>query len=133
MIRQNDIIVIVNILRRVTKVVKLSPFIFAIAYIISMIGYIFCSDDVAILLDQLFYTSPLVVIMNIILSYSLRMCNWHRFQCLLPMFHLIPLFIDECIYELSEISLYVNCVSIILLCIFSLVNAYFVFIHNPKS
>lgn len=131
MVDNKDIIAIVKILRKITVIVKLNPFIFALAYITTMIGYIFFSDSIATLCDQLFYTSPIVVIMNFILSYSLKLCNWHRLECALPIFPLIPLFIDECIYPMSEIALYTNCVTILLLTILSLINAYFVFI-KPK-
>lgn len=136
MVDSKDIIAVIDIARNVTKVVKFTPFVFAIAYIATMIGYIFCDDATATLLDQLCYTSPLVVIMNFRLSYALKLCKWHRLECALPMFPLIPLFIDECIYPLSEVALYVNCISILMLTILSLINAYFVFRkpkpHNPR-
>lgn len=94
MVESKDIIAIIEIARKVTSVAKFSPFVFAVAYIITMICYIFCDDATATLLDQLCYTSPLVVIMNFRLSYSLKLCKWHRLECALPMFPLIPLVID---------------------------------------
>ena len=132
MVESKDIIAIIEIARKVTSVVKFSPFVFAIAYIITMICYIFCDDATATLLDQLCYTSPLVVIMNFRLSYSLKLCKWHRLECALPMFPLIPLVIDYYIYPISRFGAVVNGISILTLIILSLVNAYFVF-RRPRT
>jgi hypothetical protein len=131
MVESKDIIAIIEIARKVTSVAKFSPFVFAVAYIITMICYIFCDDATATLLDQLCYTSPLVVIMNFRLSYSLKLCKWHRLECSLPMFPLIPLVIDYYIYPISRFGAIVNGISILTLIILSLVNAYFVF-RKPK-
>lgn len=132
MVESKDIIAIIEIARKVTSVVKFSPFVFAVAYIITMICYIFCDDATATLLDQLCYTSPLVVIMNFRLSYSLKLCKWHRLECALPMFPLIPLVIDYYIYPISRFGAIVNGISILTLIILSLVNAYFVF-RRPRT
>ena len=132
MVESKDIIAIIEIARKVTSVAKFSPFVFAIAYIITMICYIFCDDATATLLDQLCYTSPLVVIMNFRLSYSLKLCKWHRLECALPMFPLIPLVIDYYIYPISRFGAIVNGISILSLIILSLVNAYFVF-RRPRT
>lgn len=131
MVESKDIIAIIEIARKVTSVTKFSPFVFAVAYIITMICYIFCDDATATLLDQLCYTSPLVVIMNFRLSYSLKLCKWHRLECALPMFPLIPLVIDYYIYPISRFGAIVNGISILMLTILSLINAYFVF-RKPK-
>lgn len=132
MVESKDIIAIIEIARKVTSVVKFSPFVFAVAYIITMMCYIFCDDATATLLDQLCYTSPLVVIMNFRLSYSLKLCKWHRLECALPMFPLIPLVIDYYIYPISRFGAIVNGISILTLIILSLVNAYFVF-RRPRT
>jgi hypothetical protein len=132
MVESKDIIAIIEIARKVTSVAKFSPFVFAVAYIITMICYIFCDDATATLLDQLCYTSPLVVIMNFRLSYSLKLCKWHRLECSLPMFPLIPLVIDYYIYPISRFGAIVNGISILTLIILSLVNAYFVF-RRPRT
>lgn len=132
MVESKDIIAIIEIARKVTSVVKFSPFVFAVAYIITMICYIFCDDATATLLDQLCYTSPLVVIMNFRLSYLLKLCKWHRLECALPMFPLIPLVIDYYIYPISRFGAIVNGMSILTLIVLSLVNAYFVF-RRPRT
>lgn len=132
MVEHKDILAIVHILRKVTKIVKIYPFVYAVLYALCMIGYWVCNDIVSTILDQLFYTSPIVVFCNILLSYSLKLCKWHRLQCLLPIFPLIPLFVDYFIFPVSKLAFTINSLTIILLFTLSLINAYFVFI-KPKN
>lgn len=132
MVEHKDILAIVQVLRNTTRIVKLYPFVVTIAYIITIIGYMFCSDNVATFLDQALYTSPLVVLFNIMLSYSLKLCKWHRLECSLPIYPLIPLIIDKCIHPIGKIGAIVNCITILVLIIASLINAYFVFV-KPKQ
>lgn len=132
MVEHKDILAIVRILRKVTKIVKIYPFVYAILYALCMIGYLVCDDFVSIMLDQLFYTSPIVVSCNILLSYSLKLCKWHRLQCLLPMIPLITLLVDVTIYPISKIASTINALTVILLFTLSFINAYFVFI-KPKN
>ena len=127
-----DILALVRILRKVTMIVKIYPFVYAVLYALCMIGYLVCDDVVSVMLDQLFYTSPIVVSCNILLSYSLKLCKWHRLQCLLPMIPLIALLVDMTIYPISKIASTINALTIMLLFILSLINAYFVFI-KPKN
>lgn len=132
MVDNKDILALVRILRKVTKIVKIYPFVYAVLYALCMIGYLVCDDIVSVMLDQLFYTSPIVVSCNILLSYSLKLCKWHRLQCLLPMFPLIPLFVDYLVFPVSKLAFTINALTIMLLFILSLINAYFVFI-KPKN
>lgn len=132
MVEHKDILAIINILRRVTKIIKIYPFVYAVLYALCMIGYLVCDDIVSVMLDQLFYTSPIVVSCNMLLSYSLKLCKWHRLQCLLPMFPLIPLFVDYLIIPVSKLAFTINALTIIILFTLSLINAYFVFI-KPKN
>jgi hypothetical protein len=132
MVEHKDILAIVRILRKVTKIVKIYPFVYTVLYALCMIGYFVCDDIVSVMLDQLFYTSPIVVSCNILLSYSLKLCKWHRLQCLLPMFPLIPLFVDYLVFPVSKLAFTINALTIILLFALSLINAYFVFI-KPKN
>jgi hypothetical protein len=129
---KNDVIAIVRILRRVTAIVKVYPFLYSMLYVSCMFVYMFCSDEISILCDQLFYTSPFMIVCAIGLSYSLKLCKWHRLECALPMFPLIPLVIDYYIYPISRFGAIVNGISILTLIILSLVNAYFVF-RRPRT
>ena len=131
-----DTIAIVAILRNVTLIVQLYPFVYTMLYALCMLGYMVGSEELSCTLDQLFYTSPFSVLFALILSRSLKLCKWHKFECILPMIPLIHLGIDTYIVSLSNVSAIINVATTIALCILSLINAYFVFRrpkpHNPR-
>lgn len=128
MVNNKDVIVIVAILRKVTKVVKIYPFVYAMLYALCMVGYMIGSEELSCALDQLFYASPISIIFALILSRSLKLCKWHKLECILPMIPLIHLAIDSYVIPLSNVSAIINVGTIITICILSLINAYFVFI-----
>ena len=132
MIGQDDILTIVKILRNATKIVKLMPFIYAIVYILCMVGYLLFSDEVATILDKMLYISPISIIFSLYLSRTLKMCVWHRIECILPLLPTLLVFIDEFIMQFTILYAYINVILISFLCIASLINAYFVFI-KPKN
>lgn len=126
-----DVVAIVTILRNVTLIVQIYPFVYTMLYALCMLGYLVGSDMLSCALDQLFYTSPISVLFALILSRSLKLCKWHKLECVLPMIPLIHLVVDTYLVSLSNVSAIVNVGTIIVLCILSLVNAYFVF-RKPK-
>lgn len=132
MSNNKDIIAIVIILRKVTKIVKIYPFVYAMLYAFCMVGYMIGSEQLSCLLDQLFYTSPISILFALLLSRSLKLCKWHKLECILPMIPLIHLAIDSCIIPLNSVSAIINVATVITLCLASLINAYFVFIHKPN-
>ena len=103
---QADILRIVKILRNATKVVKLMPFIYAIVYILCMVGYLLFSDEVATLLDKVFYVSPISILFSLYLSRTLKMCIWHRIECILPLLPTLLVFVDEFIMQFEYLCLY---------------------------
>ena len=133
MANDKDVIAIVSILRKVTKVVKIYPFVYAILYALCMFGYMIGSEGLSCALDQLFYTSPISILFALILSRSLKLCKWHKLECILPMIPLIHLAIDSYIIPLSNVSAIINVGTIIAICILSLINAYFVFIKPSAT
>ena len=93
-----DVIALVRILRRVTTIVKVYPFAYTLLYIYCMLVYMFGTDTTATICDQLFYTSPFMVMCAIGLSYSLKLCKWHRLECALPLLPCVTIFVDIYIF-----------------------------------
>lgn len=129
---EHKILGAIQILRKVTKTVKIAPFVLAILYMLSMIGYMVFSDTVATILDYLFYISPSTIVILLILSKSTKMCVWHRLECVLPMVSMLPALFDDLIIELTNVAAYINASTIALVFLASLLNAYFVFI-KPRN
>lgn len=125
-----DIDKIISILRRATIVVKVAPFGFVIMHLASMFVYMFTDDYASSICDMLFYISPMVVFYNLILSRVFKLCKWHRLECRLPLFPLVSVFVNDFIYSLSAIALWLNWGFVVSMLTLSLINAYFVFIKH---
>lgn len=126
--KRNNIQAIVDVLRRVTHIVKVVPFIGAFFYLIAIVGYIFLPESAIRVLDLVFYCSPLNVVVMLMLSKRLMLCNWHRFQCFLPIIALMPSLVNRFIYPLSSVALDVNIALMVIIFLLSIINAYHVFI-----
>ena len=120
----------IQILRSVTRTVKIAPFVVAVFYMMSMVGYLMFSDTVATILDYLFYVSPSTIAILLILSKSTKMCFWHRLECVLPVVAILPALVDDFILRFTNSATIVNISTIGLMFFATLLNAYFVFIKK---
>lgn len=111
---------------------KLIPFITSLGLLISLVVYMFGSDAAATTMDMLFYTSPMMVVWMLLMSKIHKLCIWHRLQCILPLTPLIVVCVDEFVYSLSSIAMYVNVGVCICIFIASLINAYKIFFCNGE-
>ena len=106
------------------------PFFFAVFYLINILGYIFLPKDAIYWFDLCVYVSPMVILYELILSKIFHLCKWHRLECILPMFGLIPVIVDKFIIEIGAYGQLVNWIIIIAVFTLSLINAYFVFLKD---
>lgn len=125
--RNSEIAIIIGILRRVTTMVKVLPFLGAVCYLFGIIGYLFLPEVALDVIDLLFYLSPLCMTFLLILSKTLHLCGWHRFECVLPFIASIPFIVDRYIVPISPYA-NVDVIGIIIIFSASLINAYFVFL-----
>lgn len=119
---------LITTLRKVTVTVKIAPFVLALFYMLTILGYMYMPETIIYILDTLLYCSPTMVILLIILSKQLQLCFWHRLECSLPILCMVPGIIDVIVFPLSEAATYINAVTLSFLLLLSLVNAYFVFV-----
>lgn len=124
---------IIGILRNVTLAVKLIPFAYALLYIISILSYSFCSEKILLWVDMTFYVSPISIIFLLILSRTLKLCKWHRMECMLPLMGFGAIFINDFIIEFDKHGQLANYIIVITTFILSLINAYFVFIKPQNT
>lgn len=125
--------VILNVVRNVTKTIKLFPFLYAILLLALFPIVSYGSYEIAMFVNEIFFVSPLFIAFLILLSYFVKLCNWHRLQCLLPIIPQIVVYIDENVYELTEVVAIVNLVVMLTIFLLSLINAYFVFIKPTQK
>lgn len=124
---------IIGILKTATKVVKLIPFAYALLYIISILSYSICTENVSIWVDMIFYVSPISIIFLLILSRTLKLCKWHRLECVLPLMGFCAVIINDFIIEFGKYGQLANYIIVIATFILSLINAYFVFIKPSAT
>ena len=124
-----DIVGLVKKLRYVTAAVQVMPFVYSAIFIVCMLLYLFCSDEVACACDTLFYVSPVTVVSFLVLSRLLRMCVWHRTACVLPLIPQLLSFVDGNMIEFPFSAASITIVTSIVLFAALLVAAYKTFIR----
>lgn len=128
-----QIIAAINVLRRVTKFIKLVPFAYALIFILCTIGQSLYSIEASECIGLIFYVSPIVSLTFVWLSYPIKLCNWYRFQCCLPMFSIPFTLIDENVVEFSLKMAWISYAFLLLIFLLSLINAYFVFVRPKRT
>ena len=81
-----------------------------------------------VILDTLFYVSPVVVVEFLILSKILRLCSWHRTACVLPLIPQVTVILDYTFVSFSEHVAEYSIATFSIMCILLLVAAYNVFL-----
>lgn len=119
---------IVDILRRVTVIVKIFPFFYTFGLLLFWLISPTLTDTALNLVDGAIYLSAIMVLFLIRLSYCVKLCIWHRLQCALPLLPQIVAQVDRYIFKFDY---YLATAEVVIMCIIftlSLINAYFVFI-----
>ena len=117
---------------RIIRAIQLTPFVYSVIFVIVFTTYNFVGEQVQDNLDLLFYVSPLVVVVFIVYSYILHLCNWYRVMCIIP---LIPPAVSQIdmvfIFTQREI-MGINLMTIILSALL-IISAYKVFWHGREQ
>lgn len=117
-----------SIVKPVTITVKTFPFFYALGLILFWIIAPALNYEVISTVDSLIFLSAIMVVFLIRLSYCVKLCIWHRLQCVLPLLPQAIAQVDEYICEFGEYVSAVNYTTTGIVFILSLVNAYKVFI-----
>lgn len=124
---------ILSVIRKTTKAIKLFPFLYMVLLLTLMPFISFGSIEMTEDISGLIYMPLVMIIFLVYLSYCVKLCKWHRLQCVLPLIPQVIVFIDENVYEFSENIAIIFIVTYTLLFILSLINAYFVFIKPTQK
>lgn len=122
-----DIKFLVTTLRRVTTAAQVLPFIYSSLYITVLVLYSITPENVAMVLDSVFYVSPVFVLSFLLLSKVLKLCRWHKTACVMPLIPSAVSLVDYYIIELTEVEAFVFNGVVILMAILLLIAAYNVF------
>ena len=88
----------------------------------------FASDYLMTVLDTIFYISPLFCAAHLIYSKMLRLCEWHRAACVVPIFPQVVNLVDYYLISLSEIQAMVFTLTAVAMTVTLIVAAYNVFL-----
>lgn len=119
-------------LRNITTVVQLLPFIYGFLFIFALVAYLVLPDWVSTVCDHFFYVSLTVILYNLILSRTLRLCRWHKLACVIPLFPEMVSLADLTLIDLSSHAAIVNILTIIFMTLLLLIAAYNVFFNGRK-
>lgn len=126
-VRNDKVLKAIRILRDVTVIVKIFPFLSSFLYIIFFLAQLLFQNDVVYEMESLFYISAFVIALLIVLSYRLRLCKWHRIQCLLLFMPQVFSYIDMYVYEYGVHSAIIADIALTFILAVSILNAYKMF------
>lgn len=126
-VRNDKVLKAIRILRDVTVIVKIFPFLSSLLYIIFFLAQLLFQNDVVYEIESLFYISAFVIALLIVLSYRLRLCKWHRIQCLLLFMPQVFSYIDMYVYEYGVHSAIIADIALTFILAVSVLNAYKMF------
>ena len=132
-VRQDKVLKAIRILRDVTVIVKIFPFLSSLLYIIFFLAQLLFQNDVVYEMESLFYISVFVVVLLIVLSYRLRLCKWHRIQCLLLLMPQVFSYIDMYVYEYGVHSAIIADIALTFILAVSVLNAYKMFRRSSSQ
>ena len=94
---------LISILRRITLVVRVFPFIYTALYLVLYAAYAYgYSSTMLDIIDYLVFVSPVVVVAHLFYSKTLKLCKWHRMACALPLIPQAVDLLDNYWWHLSE-------------------------------
>ena len=132
-VRQDKVLKAIRILRDVTVIVKIFPFLSSLLYIIFFLAQLLFQNDVVYEMESLFYISAFVIVLLIVLSYRLRLCKWHRIQCLLLFMPQVFYYIDMYVYEYGVHSAIIADIALTFILAVSILNAYKMFRRSSSQ
>ena len=93
---------LVAILRKITRVVQLLPF----AYLLLFASYLLCEsilpDAVVRLADNVLNTPIIAIIVMLGAGRLLRLCNWFKTACVLPITTKVESYIDAFVFTFTQ-------------------------------
>lgn len=128
--RANDINTLKDLihkLRSITLAVQFIPFVYTTIYIGVLVAYSHAREPFLVVLDTLFYVSPLLICLLLVESKILQLCKWHKMACVLPILPQTANIVDSLFFEFSTTEVNILNCTVIIMAVALLVAAYKVF------
>lgn len=98
---------LVKLLRKITRIVQIIPFVYVFFYGLYMVGSAFLPESILCLADSLMYSSPIATGGLLVASRLLKLCRWHKAACIIPSSSQIEGFVDSFMYTFSQHELFI--------------------------
>ena len=95
---------IVDVMRRITRLVQLIPFVYLALYALMLLTEHFTPEAILDIEDALLLTSPGITAVFLLLSRVLKLCVWHKTACLLPMSTQVANGIDCFVFQFTQVE-----------------------------
>ena len=93
---------IIGILRRLTRLVQLAPFVYLVIYATYLLFSWLLPDSVLGILDSMVVLSPATSGGFLVLSRLLKLCKWHKAAIMIPFSSQIEGYIDCFVFTFTE-------------------------------
>lgn len=96
---------LVDILRKVTRLVQIAPFVYLALYSLYMICGAFVPDEIVGVADGVMLNSPFITFLFLVLSRLLRLCKWHKAACLIPSASQVEGVVDCYVFQFTQMEI----------------------------
>ena len=93
---------LVKVLRKVTRAVRLAPFVYLVFYGLFLICEFWIPELMVSIIDKLFYIQPTTIATLLMSSSLLKMCHWHKIACLIPGATQVADYIDSFFFQFTQ-------------------------------
>lgn len=123
---------VIRILRRLTRFVQVTPFVYLLFYGVYMIFGSLVPDGYLGVADSIACTTPVTTTALLLASRLLKLCRWHKVACLIPSASQIEGCVDTFVFQFTEIEITLINVSIGIAAILFFISAYKHFFVNGR-
>lgn len=131
--RRSAVSAVIDILRRLTRIVQIAPFVYLLVYAGYLLFSWFLPEGVLGFLDSVVFLSPATSGGMLVLSRLLKLCKWHRTAILIPLSSQIEGYVDSFVVTFTENEIVAINVAIGLLAVAFVVLAFKHFFHDGRK
>ena len=91
-----------RILRKITKIIQLIPFVFLAVYSLGAFTESRLSEELLCLRDSMISVSPAITAGFLFFSRLLELCKWHKIACIIPLGTPAADYIDCYVYQFTQ-------------------------------
>ena len=100
--RRSAVEAVVGVLRRLTRIVQIAPFVYLFVYAVYLLSSWALPDEVLGFLDSIIFVSPMASGGMLVLSRILKLCKWHKAAVLIPLSSQTESYIDGFFFPFTQ-------------------------------